>query len=588
MYACLLKPMPVAKQMCDIIQRGMRDGAIKDEAGLKNILGRILSEYILIQSDSTGSFVVHYRQSDSKIGKIINACAPLLKGITFPVANALLAALDMESSIKKKKKNDVSVDSVVSIADFFRHGHLGSLAYPDLFVNSVYIPHGVGVSIPERVISSWEYGRYYLPRIERSGHGAPFCEYKFYVEVFASQLLYYGLNIDKLPYDYLSRMDARMAGLPLLLDLVFQVSGCGPQTFVYVMRWLAFVMYSGQKAQTALFFVSPEQGVGKSTFALMARQLLLPNAMNVNFRQLVGSRFTGDQQSKQLIVCDEVCEEGGKSSTSALDQLKNIVTNQELAIEKKFENVTDAQPNYHSFVFTSNNVPRFITCDRADRRFVLIRSCGKILQPRKTENFTEINSIINAERDDDEDEEFVTPRHSNDTAAFKRYPCCSERRRNKTKGAGMALLSFLLSVIQQKNTVERWTPFNSTIITDYHIEMQNESDPMLSLLWNFVKVETNCGGMSSGDYKCAYKDCTLSPEEHFDQEYPHWQVCCVLLNTTEDTEKLFAEKHDAFGIKGGVTIVRGQFFKRMYNFPNFLDMKEKLNNLVNVQNRIRV
>ena len=152
----------------------------------------------------------------------------------------------------------------------------------------------------------------------------------------------------------------------------------------------------------------------------------------------------------------------------------------------------------------------------------------------------------------------------------------------------MAVLSYLMFEIYLQIARDKWTSYESTIITDYHIELQTQSDPLLDMMWKFSKLETNHPTIDiRNGFSCQHKNCDKTEAEHFDDEYPKWQVYHVIPATEELNDQL-TEGYEKYALMKGDICVRNRIFYTLYDYPNFLDFREKLQSLVNVQNRVRV
>jgi hypothetical protein len=139
-------------------------------------------------------------------------------------------------------------------------------------------------------------------------------------------------------------------------------------TYAWVMTWCAqLVQFPGKKPGTALVFRGAK-GVGKSFFAQQLGELVKLYFMVLSSTHDIVGQFNDHLAGRLLILGDEGIWGGNKRDDGAL---KNLVTSQNIAIEKKhFSKV--AMSNYTRFIFCSNEkwvVPS--SWDR-ERRFLVL------------------------------------------------------------------------------------------------------------------------------------------------------------------------------------------------------------------------
>jgi hypothetical protein len=118
-----------------------------------------------------------------------------------------------------------------------------------------------------------------------------------------------------------------------------------------------------EKMEFALLLVSETQGVGKTTFADVLRDILGPfNCTYVSEQQIIG-RFTGWMEHR-LIICEEIY---AGHSAIAYDKLKPLITNKTLPIEKKFLHEYDID-NFAHVIACSNSL-KALRLEDTDRRW---------------------------------------------------------------------------------------------------------------------------------------------------------------------------------------------------------------------------
>jgi hypothetical protein len=146
-----------------------------------------------------------------------------------------------------------------------------------------------------------------------------------------------------------------------------------------VLRWLAtLACRPSVRMMYALLLISKTQGVGKSTLAYVASQLV--GMHNVSFpeeKMIVDGSFTGWLAHKRLVVVHEIY--GGHSRRS-YDVTKDKITEMSINVNRKF--IPDYTiDNWAHFLASSNSI-RAIHLDDEDRRF-LVPGVTEELKPRE-------------------------------------------------------------------------------------------------------------------------------------------------------------------------------------------------------------
>jgi hypothetical protein len=159
----------------------------------------------------------------------------------------------------------------------------------------------------------------------------------------------------------------------------------------YLIDYLAhLVQKPGELPRVALVFQS-EQGVGKNVFfenfakQLLGIEYLLATA---DMDKVIG-RFPMIN-NKLMVIMDET---SGKDSFSNSDKIKNIITAEQVAWERKGIDGTSIN-NCGRYLFFSNNLTP-VKIEQSDRRYVVFK-CANDVQ-NKTDYFDELISAFNNE-----------------------------------------------------------------------------------------------------------------------------------------------------------------------------------------------
>lgn len=575
--------------------------AMQDPIGsredFKERIGQFLSKYMAILRDSHLNCNIIFRQNENEIGAITNIeRAPNLKNIKFKVYERCLQDLELEDCFpyherkkRKSKKKDADEDQItnsnnvleISLVDLYsKGGHLDYVAYPVMYTESRYIPEGMNRRIGAETISTWNPSPFFMACFHRpERHSAALCKYRLTLECYDALLDYLVENMDE--WGSIAKMCPELESLQLLFELCHVMSeGKAPLT-EYTLRWIAFLIYSGEPTQTAIVLYNSVQGIGKSTLIKLIQVLMKNNFMNLKNETLHNDRFSGHQDETQLIVCEEVQAMEKKGSALArkfYDNLKNRITNADIVSEKKNMAYRNACP-VHSFIFSTNNIPGFFY-DKSDRRGVVYHCSTELIG--KTDKWKKIFDALNLTVDD----EFKIHGCSQDTTEFKRLDCCDAPSTTPRKDY-LALMSMFFFKLHIRNCNENWAPYKNPPLTRIHVQMQLGNDPLLEMLIEFV--DKKCNNAASKDaFKCFKTKCKDSMEDHFDPDYPSWQLSHVQLPSLESKDYKTLKAHpELYGLKAE-TVYTNLGWVYYFDFPPYEEFKDFLDSKLDVTNRVRV
>jgi phage/plasmid-associated DNA primase len=167
------------------------------------------------------------------------------------------------------------------------------------------------------------------------------------------------------------RIEPREGGHPGIDRLLSYLADGDAEAVRYLTHWLALkVQEPGRKNMTAIV-LQGQQGTGKDTLALIARQMIGPeNCARIGQRDLE-TRFTAPFADKLLVIADEVVNRDNVFDTAS--PLKQFITDETVRSEEKFAPNLEI-PNRMSWIFTSNaSVPVRIE-GNDDRRYSVFRN----------------------------------------------------------------------------------------------------------------------------------------------------------------------------------------------------------------------
>lgn len=147
---------------------------------------------------------------------------------------------------------------------------------------------------------------------------------------------------------------------------------CGHDEYVYkfVCAWIAFSLVYPSKKIACLVLIS-KQGAGKGTLMYLLERLFGNKRIlstSTPSRDVWGM-FNGSMEHAYIVNLDELSK---KETVDAVGQIKKLITDSTLTINRKGVGQYDVS-SYHRFIVTTNNEDP-IRSDADDRRNVIIRS----------------------------------------------------------------------------------------------------------------------------------------------------------------------------------------------------------------------
>lgn len=152
-----------------------------------------------------------------------------------------------------------------------------------------------------------------------------------------------------------------------VVDMMFENTSIDDK--LWFLRWCGYpIRHPGAKLHTSVILHSRDQGTGKSTIGYTLKTIYGDSSTTENFSKVSYSELTSAFNSftirKQFVMGDDLT---GFDKKEVLDQLKTIITQQEVNVNEK------NQPNYSlpdkaNWLWTSNHANAFPVEDK-DRRF---------------------------------------------------------------------------------------------------------------------------------------------------------------------------------------------------------------------------
>jgi len=154
---------------------------------------------------------------------------------------------------------------------------------------------------------------------------------------------------------------------PTVVKILKSVVGGDEECYAYLLNWIAFIVQTKKKTNTAWIFQGV-QGTGKGQ---MYARILTPLMGNAYARMMtlenVEEQFNSYLQDNLLLVIDEFRLQDSRSYDKLMNKIKNIITEPFINIRKMHTNAFEI-PSYSNVMFFSNMYD-VLRIEESDRRF---------------------------------------------------------------------------------------------------------------------------------------------------------------------------------------------------------------------------
>lgn len=149
--------------------------------------------------------------------------------------------------------------------------------------------------------------------------------------------------------------------------VIWHVVGSDQETYDHFINWLAFIVQTKQRAQTAWLFKGV-QGTGKGT---MIHKILRPmlGEMNTTFMEAyqLEERFNESIEHSIMTCIDELSIEDFESGSKILGMMKSLITEPHITI-RKMRTAPYLTENFNNFIgFANTN--QLVKIEQTDRRY---------------------------------------------------------------------------------------------------------------------------------------------------------------------------------------------------------------------------
>jgi hypothetical protein len=245
--------------------------------------------------------------------------------------------------------------------------------FRDALGNEFFIHDGEECSIPEAWLRSPKRAQYKGGQVFDPGRAPSYDEGECHLDTYN---LWRGFSVVPIQGDVLP-------GLDFICDIC--CDGIS-ELQEYLLDWIAnLVQLPANRPGTGIVLSGP-QGAGKSFFARMLMQLTAPYSVEFNDPQLLTGRFGEQLGEKILIVADEVAF----TDVKAAEKLKNIITNEDQTIEKKFR--PPMKQKIHARIVNTTNQSHAIHAQRDERRYLVL--CASDRRREDTDYFGRLDDWL--------------------------------------------------------------------------------------------------------------------------------------------------------------------------------------------------
>jgi hypothetical protein len=141
-----------------------------------------------------------------------------------------------------------------------------------------------------------------------------------------------------------------------------------PQTFEYLIQYLAHMLQKPEEKPGIIIVMLAEQGAGKGTLFRLLNKIWARTTLQVlDVEQVVG-HFNAALERHYVICMDEAIFKGDNKN---LERLKSLVTEPQCRIEQKYQPSRTIE-SFHRF-FAASNSDHFAHLSKDDRRFLFLR-----------------------------------------------------------------------------------------------------------------------------------------------------------------------------------------------------------------------
>lgn len=489
---------------------------------------------------------------------------------------------------KKKKTRSFKKERV--IADVTIHTLLTLVPLEriaNVYSNIVFKPGSLENKLDPHSISIWRPTDFFFPDPSgKSDHCINFCQY------FPLYRQYFNVihNIAEDPrHDYADHFP-ELKAISYFFELIFYLSGKNMEIFYYILRWIAHVMYAGEKSEVGLVLVSAVRGIGKSLVCEVLSRLVQSKTCLVG--AFLSNSFQGDWiENTQLMILEESEEKQNikadrNAQISYLDKMKMNLTTKDMMVDLKFRKARSIV-NYVNYLFTLNNAP-YSLIETGDRRLVVVEcdsSIKGIWQKYPTDqqpyHYLKKKLILG---DNNEEWHFLTDEKIKNQKCYSciDLPNCTCPQDTSVKPHyGLAFLALVFLEIYQ---LSKFTPFSKPPLTEYHFKLQIEKSAEYRVASEFCFLGSNIAWMPNvSGFSCDAPGCNLPKEKHFDPENPHWMMVHYPLDSYMAQKKYDIDKPAWETL--GVTLMKTGCLTELYKFPTHQFMMAKIQELLNLSNR---
>lgn len=156
----------------------------------------------------------------------------------------------------------------------------------------------------------------------------------------------------------------------LIHEILLNLCGNNHEIYEWVFNWLSVLyQFPTHRFSTSLIFIG-EKGSGKGMFSNVLKEIFDNTCYRANSRDLI-SKFNSQLfENKFLVLANEIVDQ--KNQYQFSNDLKEVITEKEISVEKKFSDRYMAKNYIKLILFSNDFAPIYI--EPQDRRYLVIKS----------------------------------------------------------------------------------------------------------------------------------------------------------------------------------------------------------------------
>ena len=166
-------------------------------------------------------------------------------------------------------------------------------------------------------------------------------------------------------------LERSRGSFPRVQQMLDVLCGGDPGAIRWLVHWTAaLVQHPERRAQVAVLSISPQQGIGKSMYGNLLKEMIGEGNVAVVSNRALRDSFNASYSTRLLVLADEVGI--GSDAKDVLAELKSCITDERVHHSAPYAARTSVE-NRMTWWMTSNE-PRPLLLEEDDRRFTVLRA----------------------------------------------------------------------------------------------------------------------------------------------------------------------------------------------------------------------